>query len=118
MEGIVEPIPMAKIAIKPRKAKLGTIKINTEKTVPLNITNTGNAPLTITRIYSKRSNTTHFDAEKKGEIKIGAGKSKKIEINIKPQKTGRFLDVIQFDCNARNAGQKGVYKILATAKVE
>ncbi len=118
LEGVVDPVPMAKISIEPRKAKLGTIQINSEKMVPLNITNTGTAPLIITKIYSKRSNTIYYDAAEKGKIKIAAGKSRKIEIAVKPQKAGRLMDVIQLKCNARNAGTKGIYKILATAKVE
>jgi len=118
LEGVVDPVPMAKITIEPRKTKLGTIRMNTEKMMPLTISNTGNAPLTITRIYSKRGDTIYYDAAEKGEIKIAAGKSRKIEIAIKPQKAGRLIDVIQLKCNARNAGAKGIYKILATAKVE
>jgi len=118
LEGVVDPLPMAKITIAPRKTKLGTIQTNTEKMMPLTISNTGNAPLTITKIYSKRSDTIYYDAAEKGEIKIAAGKSRKIEIAIKPQKAGRLIELIQLKCNARNAGAKGIYQILAIAKVE
>jgi hypothetical protein len=118
LEGVVDPVPMAKITIEPRKTKLGTIRMNTEKMMPLTISNTGNAPLTITKIYSKRRDTIYYDAAEKGKIKIAAGKSRKIEITIKPQEAGRLIDVIQIKCNARNAGTKGIYQILATAKVE
>ena len=118
LSGVVDPVPMAKITIAPRKAKLGTIRMNVEKRVPLTISNTGTAPLTITKIYSKKNNTLYYDADEKGEIEIAEGKSRKIEIAIKPQKAGRLIDVIQVKCNARNAGAKGIYKILATATVE
>jgi hypothetical protein len=118
LEGVVDPVPMAKITVEPRKTKLGTIRMNTEKMMPLTISNTGNAPLTITKIYSKRSDTIYYDAAKKGKIQIAAGKSRKIEITIKPQEAGRLIDVIQIKCNARNAGTKGIYQILAIAKVE
>jgi len=118
LSGVVDPVPMAKITIEPRKVKLGTIRMNIEKPMTLTISNTGNAPLTITRIYSKRHDTIYYDAAEKGEITIAAGKSRKIEIAIKPQKARRLIDVIQVKCNARNAGAKGIYKILATAKVE
>jgi hypothetical protein len=117
LAGIVDPVPMAGISIEPRKAKLGTIQMNTEKMVSLNITNTGNAQLIISKIYSERTNAVYYDGLEKGEIKIAAGESREIEIAIKPQKMGRLIDVIQLKCNARNAGMKGVYKILATAEV-
>jgi len=117
LEGVVDPVPMAEISIEPRKVKLGTIQMNTEKTVSLNITNTGNAHLIITKIYSERTNAVYYDGVEKGEIKISPGESREIEIAIKPQKMGRLLDVILLKCNARNAGTKGVYKILATAEV-
>jgi len=108
LAGVVDPVPMPEISIEPRKAKLGTIQVNSEKMVSLDITNTGTAPLIITNIYSERSNTLFYDAAKKGNIKIAAGKSKKIELAIKPKKAGRLMDVIQVKCNARNAGTKGL----------
>ena len=109
---------MAKIMVEPRKTKLGTIRLNTEKKMPLTISNTGDAPLTITKIYSKRSDTIYYDAAEKAAIEIAAGKSKRIEIAVTPRKAGRFIEVIQLKCNARNAGAKGIYQILATATVE
>jgi hypothetical protein len=118
LAGVVDPVPMAEISIEPRKADLGSIQRDNEKTVSLNITNTGNAQLIITKIYSERTDAVYYDEAVKGEIQIAAGKSRKIEIAIKPQKKGRLIDVIQVKCNARNAGTKGIYKILATAKVE
>ena len=117
LEGVVDPVPMAEIRIEPRKTKLGTIQVNIEKRVSLNVTNTGTAPLTITNIFSKRSKTVYYDAAEKGEIRIAAGKSRKIEIAIEPQEKGRFIEVIQVKCNARNAGIEGIYQILATATV-
>ena len=118
LEGVVDPVPMAEIRIEPRKTKLGTIQKNIEKKVSLNVTNTGTAPLSITNIFSKRSRTLYYDAAEKGEIRIAAGKSREIEIAIEPQEKGRFIEVIQVKCNARNAGIKGIYQILATAPAE
>jgi len=118
LAGVVDPVPMAEISIEPRKAKLGTIQIDREKKLPLHITNAGKAPLVITTINSERTDAVYYDAAVKGEIEIAAGESRTIEIEIKPQKKGRLIDVIQVKCNARNAGTKGIYKILATAKVE
>lgn len=118
MEGVVDPVPMAKISIEPRKSKLGTIQLNTETMVSLKAANTGTAPLTITRIFSTRSNTVYYDASEKGPIKIDAGKSRVIKIAVKPGKAGRFIEVIQIACNARNAGTKRIYQIIATGKVE
>lgn len=118
LEGVVDPVPMAEIRIEPRKMKLGTIQVNSEKRVSLNVTNTGTAPLTISNISSKKSKTLYYDAAEKGEITIAAGKSRDIEIAIEPQEKGRFIEVIQVECNARNAGIKGIYQILATATVE
>lgn len=118
LEGVVDPVPMAVIKIEPRKTKLGTIQKNTDTMVSLDIKNTGNAPLIITRIYSERVNAVYYDSAERGEIRIAAGKSRRIEIAIRPQRKGRFIDVIQLKCNARNAGAKGIYQILATARVE
>jgi hypothetical protein len=118
LEGVVEPVPMANISIAPRKAKLGTIQLNAETMVSLKVANTGTAPLTITRIFSTRSNTLYYDAAEKGPIKIAAGKSRAVEIAIKPKKPGRLIEVIQLKCDARNAGTKGIYQIIATGSVE
>ena len=118
LAGVVDPMPMSKISIEPRKTKLGTIQMNTQQIVPLTISNTGTASLNITKIFSKKSNALYYDADEKGEIQIAAGKSRTIEIVIKPPKKGRFIEVIQVKCNARNAGTKGLYQILATATVE
>jgi len=118
LEGVVDPVPMANISVEPRKTKLGTIQLNAEAIVPLKVANTGTAPLTITRIFSTRSNTVYYDASEKGPIEIDAGKTGEIEIAVKPVKVGRFIEVIQLKCNARNAGTKGIYKIIASGSVE
>jgi len=118
LEGTVDPIPMAKISIEPRKTKLGTIQLNAEIRVLLNVTNTGTAPLTITRIFSSRSNTLYYDAAEKEEIRIGIGKSKEVEVAVRPKKTGRLIEVIQLKCDARNADAKGIYQILVSGKVK
>lgn len=118
MEGVVDPVPMATISIEPRKAELGTIHLNAETMVSLKVANTGTAPLTITRIFSTRSNTLYYDAAEKGTIKVAAGKSRTVELAIKPKKAGRLIEVIQLKCDARNAGTKGIYKIIATGSVE
>ncbi len=80
-------------------------------------TNIGDAVIIITGIFSPKSRTIYYDAAVKGEIKVEPGKNRSIELTFKVGKIGKLIELIHVQCNARNAGKKGIYKIVATGKV-
>lgn len=109
--GYVDPIPMGKIKVNPRKTPVGDLTVNSGNEVQIVIKNVGDAPLTISRIYSSKFKTEYFNAEVSGSIKISAGQEHKVDLVVTPQKPGRFLDTILIYSDARNDIGKG-YKAL------
>ncbi len=112
--GNVDPVPMGVLTVKPRKIAVGDIKINALTTFYLTMKNTGNAPMIVTRIVSKKFKTVYFDAILSREITIAPGESRTVEVTFKAEKAGRYLDYIMVHSNARNVTQKG-YKVVIVA---
>ena len=117
LSGFVEEAPMGKILVEPRKANLGVMHLHAVRNQTYAIRNVGNAPLTISRIYSKKSHAVYFDKHKSGPMVIGPGKTRHIEIAFKADKPGRFVELVYIACDARNSTKEG-YKIVATGQVE
>lgn len=117
MLGNVEPIPMGVIAMEPRKTPVGELAVNSENRVQIVLKNEGDAPLTISRIYSPKFDSEYFNADKSGTIKIPAGQEYKVELVLNPKKTGRFLDTVLIYSDARNDIGKG-YKGLLSGTVK
>jgi len=78
--------------------------------------NTGDAPMVITGIVSKKFKTVYFDAVQSKEITIAPGESRTVDVSIKAEKEGRYLDYILVHSNARNVTKKG-YKVVVVASV-
>ena len=112
MEGTVKEAPAAKIRVAPRKIDLGKIKSLYSTKQGFVITNTGNLPLVIKRIYAKRSGTVYFDGTREGNMVIEPGATRKIEFELVADKLGEQVrELITIESNAKNA-PKGGYVIM------
>jgi len=115
--GTVDPIPMGKIRMEPRKTIVGELTANEENEVQVVIENEGDATLTVSRIVSTKFDTEYYVAEESGGIVITAGQKHTVNLVVKPVKPGRFLDTILIYSDARNDIGKGYKGILSgTAK--
>ena len=111
LKGFVEPIPMGKLEMVPRKTLVGDLKIGQENEVGLVLNNIGDAPLTVTKIVSRKFKMIYFDGSKSGDLIIEAGKTRKVHFKVTPPKSGKFIDIIMIHSDARNDignGYKGV----------
>ncbi len=111
--GTVEPIPMGIIEMAPRKTEVGALALNKDNPVQIVLKNTGNAPLTMSRVTSQKFNKVYYDGEKNGPIVIPAGQQRPVKFMIVPPKAGRFLDSILIFSDARNDIGNGYKGILA-----
>ena len=108
---------MGVIAMNPRKVDVGELKANSANTVQIVIENEGDAPLTVSRIYSNKYKAEYFSAKDSKGIKIDAGQKYTIDLNVTPSEPGRFLDTIFIYSDARNDIGKGYKGLLSgTAK--
>ena len=113
MKGNVLEAPSAKISVDPRRVVLGGGERDTGKKQPFAITNEGTLPLEITRIHLKDGDTVYFDGADSGNLLVGPGETKTIEINLEPETgTERVQKLILIECNARNAGNTGYFLIV------
>ena len=110
-------MPMGVIEVDPRKANLGTLKLNARQTVKFTVYNKGTAPLKISKVYLQKSGTVQFDGKKNGDLIIDQGKNKQITASFDVKKTGRFLELVIFECDARNSSKKG-YKTIMLGTVK
>ncbi len=114
--GNVDAIPMGVLTVDPRKISVGNIKINVSTKFGVTMKNTGNAPMVVTRLVSKKFKTVYYDALKSKGIVLAPGESRTVEVSIKAEKLGRYLDYILIHSNARNGTKKG-YKVVVVASV-
>ncbi len=115
--GNVDPIPMGVIAMEPRKTVVGELIAKEENPVQINITNEGDAPLKITRVYSTKFKKEYYNAENSEGIEIDAGKTYTMALTVTPPAQGRFLDIILIYSDARNDIGEG-YKGLISGTAE
>ena len=117
MLGNVDPIPMGVIGMNPRKVDVGELNVNSKNKVQIVIDNEGDAPLTISRIYSKKYNIEYFSEKDSKGIKIEAGQKYAMDLYVTPSEAGRFLDTIFIYSDARNDYGQG-YKGLLSGTVK
>lgn len=110
--GHVDPIPMGVMEVEPRKVMVGTLASGAN-TVPLTVTNAGDAPMKVTAVKSQKFGATYWE----GELTVAAGQSATVELAITPTKTGRFLDMVMVHSDARNDIGKG-YKVVLLGEVQ
>jgi hypothetical protein len=111
LKGIVDPLPMGNLEMVPRKTVVGDIKTGSENEVGILLKNVGDAPLTVTKVISRKFNTVYFDGSKTGNLTIEAGKTHKVNFKIRPLQRGEFIDIIMIYSDGRNDigdGYKGV----------
>jgi hypothetical protein len=115
--GNVDPIPMGVIGMTPRKTDVGELKVNDRNKVQIVIENTGDAQLTVSRIYSSKYKVEYFSAEESNGIRIEAGRKYTMDLYVTPSEPGRFLDTVLIYSDARNDIGKGYKGLLSgTAK--
>jgi hypothetical protein len=111
--GYVDPIPMGVMEVEPRKVNVGELAAGKMNTVPLKVTNTGDAAMKVTAVKSQKFGKTYWQGEKT----VPAGQSATLDLSVAPGGQGRFLDIVMIFSDARNDIGKG-YKtvLLGTAK--
>jgi hypothetical protein len=117
LAGYVDPIPMGVIEMSPRKTELGDLRLNKENAIRIILKNTGDAPLTVTRIVSQKFKTIYFDSTQKGAQIIQSGEEVPFTLAIIPNEAGRFLDSLLIYSDARNDIGNG-YKGILTGNVK
>jgi predicted component of type VI protein secretion system len=105
---------MGVLEVKPRKVSAGDIKLGTPAPLQINVENTGDADMAITKIVSKKHGTVYFDAVAKSKIILRPGEVRAIPIEIIVEKQGRYLDYVMVHSDARNVTTKG-YKVVVVA---
>jgi hypothetical protein len=115
--GTVKEAPGAKIQVTPRKLEAGSMKKGALKKLTLSVNNSGALPLIIKKIFEKGGGAIYFDGTKQGDIVIEAGKTRQLEIDYKPEKSGQFTEVVLVDSNAKNAPKAG-FAFMITGKSE
>jgi hypothetical protein len=116
LAGYVDPIPMGVIEMSPRKTELGNLQLNKENAIRIILKNTGDAPLTVTRIVSQKFKTVYFDSGQTAIKVIMAGEEAPFILKIIPNEAGRFLDSLLIYSDARNDIGNG-YKGILTGNV-
>jgi hypothetical protein len=111
--GTVDPIPMGVLRMEPRKTDVGDLLLNKENEVRIVLANDGDAPLTVSRIVSKKSGTEYFVAGKTGGIEIAPGQTHAMKLVVQPDKPGRYLERIDIYSDARNDIGKGYSGLLS-----
>ena len=103
---------MGVIELAPRKTDVGELQLKKDNKVRIILKNTGDAPLTVSRIVSQKFKTVYFDSESSGGIIIKVGEESLFNLNIRPDAPGRFLDSLLIYSDARNDIGKGYKGIL------
>ena len=115
--GSVDPMPMGVIRMEPRKTEVGELEVDRANEVRVVIENDGDAPFTISRIVSQKSEEEYFKTEEGQGIEIAPGQNATIKFSVKPEEPGKYLERILIYSDARNDVGKGYTGLLSgTAK--
>lgn len=115
--GNVDPMPMGVIRMEPRKTEVGEMEAGRANVVRVVIENDGDAPFTLSRIVSQKSEEEYFKPEEGKGIEIAPGQNATIEFSVKPEEPGKYLERILIYSDARNDVGKGYTGLLSgTAK--
>jgi uncharacterized membrane protein len=110
LKGEVLPAPAAQIKIEPRKLNIGSLQKGSQKEINFKVSNQGNEPLEITKIYSATGKTLVIRKEE-ARTRIPRNESTELEITFQTTTIGPFVEVLLIDSNARNA-LKGQYAVM------
>jgi uncharacterized protein (DUF58 family) len=106
-------MPMGVIRMEPRKTEVGELQVNRENEVRVLIENDGDAPLTISRIVSQKSEEEYFKAEEGKGLEIAPGQNATVTFSVKPEEPGKYLERILIYSDARNDVGKGYPGLLS-----
>lgn len=115
--GTVKEAPGAKILVTPRKIDAGNLKKGSSTKLTMDVRNDGTLPLVIRKITERATGLVFYDGVKQGDILIGAGETRRLELEYKTAKSGPFTDVLIIDSNAKNAA-KGGFAFMVVGKSE
>ncbi len=112
--GMVKEAPGAKIHVAPRRILADAAGLPGGKKQAFTVVNKGALPLVMVRIYSQASGAVYFDGSKEGNIVVGPGGARKVEIDLGAgDRTGRpSQEIIAIESNARNAPKTGYVIII------
>lgn len=108
VEGAVLEAPGAKIGVIPRQVDVGTVLSGSVKVGPFEVTNQGNLPLVITKIYVQGTGSALRDGAKEGVLVVEPGRTSSFEWSLEAEAAeGDHEDMIVIESNAKNAPKKG-----------
>ena len=108
---------MGVIRMEPRKTDVGELEANRENEVRVIIENDGDAPFTISRIVSQKSDEEYFKADEGKGVEIAPGQNAVVKFSVRPEEPGAYLERILIYSDARNDVGKGYAGLLSgTAK--
>ncbi len=107
--GTVDPIPMGVLRMEPRKTLVGDLELSKENEVRIVLANDGDAPLTVSRVVSNKSEAEYYA----GKIEIAPGQIQTLKLVVKPEEPGRYLERIVIYSDARNDIGKGYSGLLS-----
>jgi len=107
--GTVDPIPMGVLRMEPRKTLVGDLELSKENEVRIVLANDGDAPLTVSRVVSNKSEAKYYT----GKIEIAPGQMQTVKLVVQPEEPGRYLERIVIYSDARNDIGKGYSGLLS-----
>lgn len=104
---------MGKLEMVPRKTTVGALKTGHENVVSVRLENVGDAPLSVTKVVSRKFNSVYFDGAATGNFTIPAGQTQDLKFRITPPQSGEFIDIIMIYSDGRNDTGDGYKGVLA-----
>lgn len=109
---------MGVLRMEPRKTDVGELELDKVNEVRIVLANDGDAPLTVSRVVSRKSETEYFVAGEAGGIEIAPGRMHTMKLAVQPDKPGRYLERIDIYSDARNDIGKGYSGLLSGTVIE
>ena len=108
VEGTVLEAPGARIRVVPRQLDLGTVVSGRVRVGPFTVTNQGDLPLVIGKIYVQGTGSTLYDGVKEGALVVEPGRTRSFEWSLEASPTkGDHEETIVIESNAKNASKEG-----------
>ena len=115
ISGTVKAVPAPKIEVLPRKIAMGEVKKDTLFQQRFQVTNSGQVPLNIKRIYSPRSDVI-LESVPLGGLTVNPKQTVSVDLSFRLRRPGPVTEVFFFDTNARNA-RNGQYAVMLIGRV-
>lgn len=110
IKGVVKAAAAAKIRVEPRKIYPENVRAGENFSQPLQVTNLGQIPLTIKKIYNPRNGAVAL-VNQPTSMTVMPAQTLTIELKFQIRGSGPFVEVFFFDTNAQNA-REGQYAVM------